>query len=88
MSSKNLITLAPMSPAQQTAAPISLTRKLEGVRSQLRFVQRDIQITEGRLLDYSTAEALQRSLHHSIRQLEAITITVSVLERKGGAHNG
>jgi hypothetical protein len=28
---------------------------------------------------------LQRSLHHSIRQLEAVTLSVAVLERKEGA---
>ncbi|MEJ7713738.1 MAG: hypothetical protein WKF84_28800 [Pyrinomonadaceae bacterium] len=31
----------------------------------MRLVQRDIQATEGRFLDFDTADALQRLLHHS-----------------------
>ncbi len=75
-------------PSQQADAPAareaSLKSELEAIHVQLRLVQRDIQATEGRLLDYSTAEALKRSLHYSIRQLESISISVAILERKGG----
>ncbi len=75
-------------PSQQADAPsreATLKTKLEAVRVQLRLVQRDVQATEGRLLDFGTAEMLQRSLHHSIRQLEAVTLSVAIIERKGGS---
>ncbi len=76
-------------PAQQTAPAqeAALKAKLEAVRTQLRLVQRDIQAVEGRFLDFESADALQRLLHHSIRQLEAVTLSVAVMERRA-AHNG
>lgn len=70
-------------PAQQAGArEASLKAKLEAVRVQLRLIGRDIQAVEGRLLDFNTAETVQRSLHHVTRQLDAIAISVAVLERK------
>lgn len=70
-------------PAQQTEArEANLKTRLEAVRTQLRLVSRDIQISEGRLLDYDTADTLQRILHHAGRQLDAIALQVAVLERK------
>ncbi len=71
-------------PSQQTAPSreATLRTKLEAVRTSLRLVQRDIQAVEGRFLDFDTAETLQGSLRHSIKLLEAISITVAVLERK------
>ena len=60
----------------------SATAKLGQVRSQLRTVARDVQIAEGRLLDFDTAEHVQRALHAACRELERITITVAALERR------
>jgi hypothetical protein len=76
-------------PSQQTAPDqeATLKAKLEAVRVQLRLVQRDIQAVEGRFLDFDSADALQRLLHHSIRQLEAVTLQVAVMERRA-THNG
>ncbi len=68
-------------PAQQVREA-SLKTKLEAVRVQLRLIGRDIQATEGRFLDFNTAETLQRALYHVTRQLDVIAIAVAVLERK------
>jgi hypothetical protein len=75
----------PAQPAQSATREATLKQKLEAVRTSLRLIGRDIQATEGRLLDFSTAETIARSLHHITRQLDAIAVAVAVLERKEGA---
>ncbi len=60
--------------------------KLERARIALRHVSRDVQVTEGRLLDFETADAIQRALHATMRTLEELTITISVLERRTTNH--
>jgi hypothetical protein len=68
----------------QEATPA--TAKLERARASLRNVSRDVQVTEGRLLDFETADAMQRALHAMLRTLEELTITISVLERRTTNH--
>jgi hypothetical protein len=58
--------------------------KLERARASLRNVSRDVQVTEGRLLDFETADAMQRALHATLRTLEELTLTVAVRERRLG----
>ncbi len=58
------------------------TEKLERARASLRSVARDVQVTEGRLLDFETADAMQRTLNATMRTLEELTITVAVMERR------
>jgi hypothetical protein len=58
------------------------TEKLERARLALRGVSRDVQVTEGRLLDFETADAMQRTLNATLRTLEELTITVAVMERR------
>jgi len=64
----------------QEAAPA--TAKLERARVALRTVSRDVQVTEGRLLDFETADAIQRTLNATLRELEELTLTISVMERR------
>ena len=64
----------------QEATPA--TAKLERARVALRHVSRDVQVTEGRLLDFETADAMQRALCATLRTLEELTITVAVMERR------
>ncbi len=66
----------------QEATPA--TAKLERARASLRNVARDVQVTEGRLLDFETADAMQRALCATLRTLEELTITVAVMERRLG----
>jgi hypothetical protein len=66
----------------QEATPA--TAKLECARASLRNVARDVQVTEGRLLDFETADAMQRALCATLRTLEELTITVAVMERRLG----
>ncbi len=66
----------------QEATPA--TAKLERARASLRNVSRDVQITEGRVLDYESADEMQRTLHMTMRTLEELTITVAVMERRLG----
>jgi hypothetical protein len=41
-----------------------------------------VQAVEGRFLDYETADMLQRTLSTAARNLEELTITLAVMERK------
>ena len=68
----------PSSPAQKPDA----AQKLESVRARLRSVSRNIDSTEGRLLDYESAEDMQRTLSAAQRELQELAITVSVMQRK------
>lgn len=60
------------------------TQQLESARSRVRAVQRDIQIAEGRFLDFDTAEEISRTLSTIMRDLEAVQLQVAVMSRKGG----
>ncbi len=62
--------------------PTATVEKLERARVALRTVSRDVQVTEGRLLDFETADAMQRTLNATLRTLEELTITIAVLERR------
>jgi len=66
----------------QEATPA--TQKLERARVALRNIARDVQVTEGRLLDFETADAMQRALHATLRTLDELTLTVAVMERRLG----
>ena len=66
--------------------PTAAVEKLERARVALRHIARDVQVTEGRLLDFWTADAMQRTLHATMRELEELTITISVLERRTTNH--
>ncbi len=58
--------------------------KLERARAALHNISRDVQIIEGRLLDFETADAMQRALHAALRTLDELTLTVAVMERRLG----
>ena len=57
-------------------------RKLEQVRERVRVVTRAVQVTEGRLLDFDTADDIMRALHTAARELEELIVTVAVMQRK------
>jgi len=61
-------------------------RKLEQVRERVRVVTRAVQTTEGRLLDFDTADDIMRALHTVARELEELTLHLAVMSRiKAGA---
>ncbi len=62
----------------------SLTAKLERTRLELRRAQENVQASEGRFLDFSTAEAIQRALFDAARNLQELTLQVAVMERRAG----
>jgi hypothetical protein len=66
----------------ETQEAVPATQKLERARLALRTVSRDVQVTEGRLLDFETADAMQRTLNATMRELEELTLTVAVMERR------
>ena len=68
----------PHAPAQRPPA----AQKLEHARQRLRFALRSVSINEGRLLDFETAEELNRTLSAVYRDLEEVQITVAVMERR------
>ncbi len=62
--------------------PETVTRKLERTRAEVRRAQENVQASEGRFLDFSTAEAIQRALFDAARNLQELTLQVAVMERK------
>jgi hypothetical protein len=57
-------------------------QKLQRARESVRAASRDVQVTEGRLLDFNTAEGIMRALATALRELDGLAITVAVLSRK------
>jgi hypothetical protein len=57
-------------------------RKLEQVRERVRTVTRAVQVTEGRLLDFDTADDIMCALHTVARELEELTLTIAVMQRR------
>jgi hypothetical protein len=57
-------------------------QQLDRARTRIKSVAREVQKTEGRLLDYETADGMQRTLHATLRELDALTITLAVLGRQ------
>jgi hypothetical protein len=58
-------------------------QKLAGVRERVRIVTHAVQVTEGRLLDFDTADDIMRALHTAARELEELTMQLMVAERIG-----
>jgi hypothetical protein len=56
--------------------------KLERVRGRVRTVTRAVQVTEGRLLDFDTADNIMCALHTAARELEELTLTIAVMQRR------
>lgn len=69
---------SPTTPAQKPSA----TQKLEQVRNRVRFAQRSVTASEGRLLDFDTAEAIGRALSMAVRDLEELALQMAVMARK------
>jgi hypothetical protein len=65
-----------------TTTKCAPAHKLERVRERVRVVTRAVQVTEGRLLDFDTADDIMRALHTAARELEELTVTVAVMQRK------
>ena len=65
-----------------TTTPQTPARKLERVRERVRAVTRAVQVTEGRLLDFDTADDIMRALHTAARELEELTLTIAVMQRR------
>ncbi len=60
----------------------SLAAKLERTRAEVTRAITDVQASEGRFLDYATADILQRTLAVAARNLQELTLQVAVMERK------
>jgi hypothetical protein len=65
-----------------TTAPQTPAQKLERVRERVRVVTRAVQVTEGRLLDFDTADDIMCALHTAARELEELTVTFAVMQRR------
>jgi hypothetical protein len=66
-------------PTTTTQTP---AHKLERVRERVRVVTRAVQTTEGRLLDFDTADDIMSALHTAARELEELTLTIAVMQRR------
>jgi hypothetical protein len=71
-----------MQQANTTTTAPTPAQKLERVRGRVRTVSRAVQTTEGRLLDFDTADDIMRALHTAARELEELAITVAVMQRR------
>ena len=71
-----------MQQANTTTMTQTPARKLERVRERVRVVTRAVQVTEGRLLDFDTADDIMRALHTAARELEELTVTFAVMQRR------
>ncbi len=71
-----------MQQANSTTAPQTPAHKLERVRERVRVVTRAVQVTEGRLLDFDTADDIMRALRTAARELEELAISVAVMQRR------
>ena len=56
--------------------------RVERACTRIKRVAREVRTAEGRLLDYATAEEMQRALHATLRDLEQLTLTLAVSERQ------
>jgi hypothetical protein len=63
-------------------------QKLQRARESVRAASRGVQVTEGRLLDFDTAEGIMRALATALREIDELAITVAVLSRKEMRANG
>ncbi len=68
--------------ANSTTTTQTPARKLERVRERVRSVTRAVQTTEGRLLDFDTADDIMSALHTAARELEELTVTFAVMQRR------
>ena len=75
------IAALPQNPAP--ALKPDATQRLQHARQRLRFALRSITATEGRVLDFETAEEIGRALSAASRDLEELTLQVAVMARKG-----
>jgi hypothetical protein len=62
----------------------TLAQKLAGVRKRVRIVTHAVQVTEGRLLDFDTADDIMRALSTAARELEELTLTLAVMQLRKG----
>jgi hypothetical protein len=62
----------------ENATGAVIRRARQSVKSALR----NVTITEGRLLDFETADEITRALDSAARDMEALALTVAVMERR------
>ncbi len=56
--------------------------RLYRAKQILCAVARQVSFTEGRLLDFETADEITRALDSAARDMEALALTVAVMERR------
>jgi hypothetical protein len=71
-----------MQQANTTTTTQTPAQKLERVRGRVRTVTRAVQTTEGRLLDFDTADDIMRALHTAARELEELALHLAVMQRR------
>ncbi len=64
------------------AQELTLAQKLDHARRACRFVQLSVTASEGRVLDYATADEMSAALVGISRNLEELSLSIAVLERK------
>ena len=73
-------------PEKGSAPPESpLTRKLESAREGVRLAAHMVSASEGRLLDYESADEINRALQSVQRELEELKMSLLVQERRSSS---
>ncbi len=68
--------------ANTTTTTHTPARKLERVRERVRAVTRAVETTEGRLLDFDTADGIMCALNTAARELEELAMHLAVMQRR------
>ncbi len=66
----------------QNLTTVTTADKLMRSRERLSHVARDVRMSEGRLLDYESAEYIARALVTTVRELDEARMSVAVMERR------
>ena len=66
---------------EQQAAATTPAQKLTRAREQVRAALYSVEASEGRLLDFDTAETITANLLAAVRTMEEVTMHVTVTER-------
>ncbi len=69
---------------QPSITPPQPTERLETVRKQMRFALAEV--SADYILDFETRDSIARALVAALRELEALQLSVAVLQRKAVAH--
>ena len=70
-----------MKSANTITANPTIKEKLDAARERVKTAIKAVSVNEGRLLDFETADSINRTLSNALRDLETATINVAIMPR-------